>query len=80
MRCFSSRSVWDVERTTTGLRPFLTGKPAAVVAAIAAYLGTRAYLTATHPYAHAASGIGLSILVQQTNVIPLAIWTGLAGS
>jgi hypothetical protein len=64
----------------TGVRRFLTGKPAAVVVAIAAYFGTRAYLTATHSYVHAASGIGLSILSQQTNVIPLAIWTGLGGS
>jgi hypothetical protein len=63
-----------------GFRRFLVGKPAAVVVAIAAYLGTRAYLTATHSYAHAASGIGLSILSQQTTVIPLAIWTGLGGS
>jgi hypothetical protein len=63
-----------------GFRRFLVGKPAAVVAAIAAYLGTRAYLTATHSYVHAASGIGLSILSQQTNVIPLAIWSGLGGS
>jgi hypothetical protein len=58
----------------------LVGKPAAVVVAIAAYLATRGYLTATHSYVHAASGIGLSILLQQANVIPLAIWTGLSGS
>ena len=63
-----------------GLRRFFLGKPAAVVVAIAAYAGSRAYLTATHSYAHAASGIGLSILAQQANVIPLAIWTGLGGS
>ena len=63
-----------------GMRRFFVGKPAAVVVAIAAYLGTRAYLTATHSYLHAASGIGLSILSQQANVIPLAIWTGLGGS
>jgi hypothetical protein len=63
-----------------GIRRFFVGKPAAVVVAIAAYLGTRAYLTATHSYLHAASGIGLSILSQQANVIPLAIWTGLGGS
>jgi hypothetical protein len=63
-----------------GFRRFLVGKPAAVVVAIAAYFGTRAYLTATHSYPHAASGIGLSIFSQQVNVIPLAIWTGLGGS
>jgi hypothetical protein len=65
---------------SAGLRRFLVGKPAAVVLAIAGYLGTRAYLAATHSYLHAASGIGLSILSQQANVIPLAIWTGLGGS
>lgn len=65
---------------TGGFRRFLLGKPAAVVVAAAAYLGTRAYLTSTHSYLHAASGIGLSILLQQINVIPLAIWTGLGGS
>ena len=64
----------------TGVRRFLVGKPAAVVVAAAAYLGTRTYLTSTHSYLHAASGIGLSILWQQINVIPLAIWTGLGGS
>jgi hypothetical protein len=64
---------------STGVRRFLAGKPTAVVVAIAAYLGTRAYLTATHSYLHAASGIGLSILSEQINVIPLAIWTGLGG-
>jgi hypothetical protein len=63
-----------------GIRRFLADKPAAVVVALAAYLGTRAYLTSTHSYLHAASGIGLSILSQQINVIPLAIWTGLGGS
>jgi hypothetical protein len=62
------------------MRRFLMGKPAAVVVAAAAYLGTRAYLTSTHSYLHAASGIGLSILWRQINVIPLAIWTGLGGS
>jgi hypothetical protein len=67
--------------TDTGrARRFLVGKPAAVVVAAAAYLGTRAYLTSTHSYLHAASGIGLSILSEQINVIPLAIWTGLGGS
>jgi hypothetical protein len=65
---------------TAGIRRFLVGKPAAVVVAAAAYVGTRAYLTSTHSYLHAASGIGLSILSQQINVIPLAIWTGLGGS
>ena len=63
-----------------GIRRFLAGKPAAVVVAIAAYLGTRAYLASSHSYLHAASGVGLSVLSQQTNVIPLAIWTGLGGS
>jgi hypothetical protein len=63
----------------TGIRRFLLGKPAAVVAAAAAYLGIRAYLTATHSYA-GATGVGLSVLAQQINVIPLAIWTGLGGS
>jgi hypothetical protein len=65
---------------TNGIRRFLMGKPAAVVVAAAAYLGIRAYLTATHSYGLAASGVGLSVLSQQTNVIPLAIWTGLGGS
>ncbi len=65
---------------TAGPWRFVTGKPAAVVVAIAGYLGTRAYLITTHSYVHAASGIGLSIFVQQANVIPLAIWTGLGGS
>jgi len=65
---------------TGGIRRFLVGKPAAVIVAAAAYLGTRAYLTSTHSYLHAASGIGLSILSEQINVIPLAIWTGLGGS
>jgi hypothetical protein len=63
----------------TGIRRFLTGKPAAVIVAAAAYLGTRAYLTATHSYILSTSGVGLSVLSQQTNVIPLAIWTGLGG-
>jgi hypothetical protein len=63
-----------------GIRRFLVGKPTAVVVAAAAYVGTRAYLTSTHSYLHAASGIGFSILSQQINVIPLAIWTGLGGS
>ncbi len=66
--------------TGTGIQRFLVGKPAAVIVAAAAYLGTRAYLTSTHSYLHAASGIGLSILSEQINVIPLAIWTGLGGS
>jgi hypothetical protein len=64
----------------TGIRRFLVGKPAAVVVAVIGYFATRAYLTATHSYLLAASGVGLSILSQQTNVIPLAIWTGLGGS
>jgi hypothetical protein len=63
-----------------GMRRFLVGKPAAVVVAIAGYLGTRAYLSATQSYALDIRGVGLSILSQQTNVIPLAIWTGLGGS
>ncbi len=63
----------------SGIRRFLTGKPAAVIVAAAAYLGTRAYLTATHSYILSTSGVGLSVLAQQINVIPLAIWTGLGG-
>jgi hypothetical protein len=61
-------------------RGSFAGKPAAVVVAAVGYLGTRAYLTATHAYPLAASGVGLSILSQQIHVIPLAIWTGLSGS
>lgn len=64
---------------TGGIRRFLVGKPAAVVVAAAGYLGTRAYLTATHSYSLTTSGVGLSVLSQQINVIPLAIWTGLGG-
>ncbi len=56
------------------------GKPAAVVVAAAAYLGARAYLTATHSYTIVTSGIGLSVLSQQAKMIPLAIWSGLSGA
>jgi hypothetical protein len=63
-----------------GIRRFLLGKPAAVVVAAAGYVGTRAYLTAAHSYALDIRGVGFYILAQQTNVIPLAIWTGLGGS
>jgi len=63
----------------TGIWRFVTGKPAAVLVAAAAYLGTRAYLSVTHSYFFVTSGVGLSVLSQQTNVIPLAIWTGLGG-
>jgi len=65
--------------STGRLRRFLAGKPAAVVVAAAGYIATRAYLTATHSYSLTAGGVGLSVLAQQTNVIPLAIWTGLGG-
>jgi len=65
---------------TGGIRRFTVGKPAAVVVAAAEYLGIRAYLTAAHPYAFSVSGVGISVLRQQTNVIPLAIWSGLGGS
>jgi len=64
---------------TGGIRRFTMAKPAAVVAAAAGYLGIRAYLTAAHPYALSVSGVGISVLWQQTNVIPLAIWSGLGG-
>jgi hypothetical protein len=50
------------------------------VVAAAAYLGIRAYLTATHSYVLTTGGVGFSVLSQQVNVIPLAIWTGLGGS
>ncbi len=60
-------------------RGSFAGKVAAVVVAAVAYLGTRAYLTATHAYPIAATGVGLSILSQQIKMIPLAIWTGLSG-
>ena len=66
--------------TTHGIRRIFVGRPAAVVVAASAYLGMRAYLTATHSYFLGGTGAGLSVLSQQTNVIPLAIWTGLGGS
>ena len=62
-----------------GVRRLMADKPAAVVIAAAAYLGIRAYLTFARSYA-APSGIGVSIFMKQVHVIPLAIWTGLAGS
>ena len=65
---------------TGGIRRHIVAKPAAVVAAAAGYLGIRAYLTAAHPYAFSISGVGISVLRQQTNVVPLAIWSGLGGS
>jgi hypothetical protein len=55
------------------------GKRAAVVVAAAAYLGIRAYLTATHSDVDV-GGVGVAVLVQQLNVIPLAIWSGLSGA
>jgi hypothetical protein len=55
------------------------GKTAALIVAAAAYLGTRAYLTATHSDVDV-SGIGFAIFLQQLNVIPLAIWSGLGGA
>ena len=66
--------------STGGTRRLFAGRPVAVVAAGAAYLGTRAYLAGTHSYFIGGSGIGLFVFSQQINVIPLAIWTGLGGS
>jgi len=65
---------------TGGVRRFLVGKPAAVAVAAAAYIGTRAYLTATQSYELVLKGVGTSVLLHQVDVIPLGIWTGLAGS
>lgn len=48
-------------RNTGGVRRLLVGRPAAVVAAVAVYLGTRAYLTAAHSYFLSGSGIGISV-------------------
>ena len=73
-------SSFSLSNETGGVRRFLAGKPAAVIVAAAAYLGIRAYLTATHSFVLAAGGVGFSVLSQQVNVIPLAIWTGLGGS
>jgi hypothetical protein len=64
-----------------GIRTFLAGKPAAVVAAAAAYLGIRALLTIAYSYAPGATGpLGFSLLSQHIKVMPLAVWSGLAGS
>lgn len=53
------------------------GKTGTVIA-VAAYLAIRAYLTATHSEVDV-SGVGVAILLQQLNVIPFAIWSGLSG-
>jgi len=55
------------------------GKAAPIVVAAAAYLGIRAYLTATISDVDV-GGVGFAVLEQQLNVIPLAIWTGLGGA
>jgi hypothetical protein len=55
------------------------GKSIAVVVAAVAYLGIRAYLTATQSGVDV-GGVGFAVLVQQLNVIPLAIWSGLSGA
>jgi hypothetical protein len=57
----------------------LRGKRAAVIAAAAAHLGIRAYLMATHSELDV-GGVGVAVLEQQLNVIPLAIWSGLSGA
>lgn len=64
---------------TGGIRGLFAGKSAAAIAAVAAYFGMRVYLNAIHSYFVSGSGIGLSVVLQQSNVMPLAIWSGLGG-
>ncbi|MGD0013564.1 MAG: hypothetical protein ABSD56_03940 [Bryobacteraceae bacterium] len=70
-------SISQAERV--GPRSFLAGKRAAILIAWAAYLATRVYLTAAHSLTVSTGNVGLSVFRQQTNVIPLGVWTGLGG-
>jgi hypothetical protein len=62
-----------------GWRNLTSGKPAAVPAAWAAYLASRAFLASAHSLATTTGGVGLTAFVQQFNALPLGIWTGLGG-
>jgi hypothetical protein len=66
--------------STGGIRRFVTGKSAAAVAAVVAYIGLRAYLTLIYSYTRGATGgVGLHVLKDQVTAVPFAIWTGLGG-
>jgi hypothetical protein len=62
-----------------GVRSLFTGKRAAILAAWIAYFATRIYLTAAHSLTVSTGNVGLSVFRQQTNIIPLGIWSGLGG-
>jgi len=56
------------------------GKLAAILTAWAGYLALRLYLTANHVFVKlTGTGIGLSTLARQVNIVPIGIWTGLGG-
>ncbi len=58
----------------------LTAKPIAVVVAWLAYLAVRIILINAYSLSIATGGVGLAVLAEQTNMIPLGIWTGLSGA
>ncbi|HTW66837.1 MAG TPA: hypothetical protein VME17_19590 [Bryobacteraceae bacterium] len=68
-----------VYESTGDIRSWLAGKPAAVIVGAAAYLASRESLTVAQSYTLATSGVGFAVLARQVNVIPIAIWSGLAG-
>lgn len=59
----------------------MSPRPAAVVAAWAAYLATRACLTIAFSLTPVTTvGVGPALLAQQFFLLPLALWSGLAGT
>jgi hypothetical protein len=71
---------WMTEDRTSG-RPRFSSKHVGIVLGIAAYIATRAYITATYSLTPIvlSGGVGWRVLSGQMNVIPWAVWTGLAG-
>lgn len=66
---------WGFNRSTAN-----RSKAVAVIVAGTVYVGIRAYLTARYSYNCRPIGVGLSVFLNQINIMPLAIWTGLGGN
>lgn len=63
----------------TGFRRLVYGKPGGVCVAWAAYFVTRAIFARMLALKTTSGGVGLASFVDQFNVVPLGIWTGLGG-
>jgi hypothetical protein len=55
-------------------------RPVAVLIGCGAYGAIRLWLTLAHSAIVSTGGVGLSIFLHETNIIPLGIWTGLGGA